>query len=204
MPSNHYSKKAYLSQSRLLSYLEQWKYVNDGDAVLEVGGGAGLFGDMVRKIGTYKSTDIDVENSPDYCCDISDTSACEVLPKQTDVVHCCQVLEHMPFEQTRLALGNVFRLEAKQVVISIPDNRRYIEVRVKIPKLYFHRFIEIPKSGREVNITNNHEHHWEVGCDRTEEILNVFRSPPVPYRLVKEYRCVGRPKNRFFIYQRGL
>ena len=109
----------------------------------------------------------------------------------------------MPFEKTEQALRNIFQLKAKQVVISIPDNRRFIEIRINLPRLYFHRFIEIPNSGREVNITNNHEHYWEVGGGRTKEILNVFRSPPAPYHLVKEYRCIGRPRNRFFIYQRS-
>ncbi|MDH3375775.1 MAG: class I SAM-dependent methyltransferase [Gammaproteobacteria bacterium] len=198
---SRYLKKSYLSLPRLCAYLEQYKYVNEGDRILEVGKGSGVFGDIAKKIADYTSIDIDKATFPDIVASILDWKSLKEHAKNFDVIFCCQVLEHMPLEESKVALNNLMKLEAKRIVISLPDNRTGIKLRIKLSKLDLRTVITLPWSGANVNITNNAEHHWEIGGDITRKLISVFSRPCNGYRIVERYRLFERPKQHFFVYE---
>jgi hypothetical protein len=196
-----YITKAYLSDSRLFAYVEQYRYVNEGDNVLEIGKGAGVFGDIVKKVSSYTCIDLDECTTPDLVANIADWNSVQHLQGKFDIIFCCQVLEHMPLEMSKIAFDNLLRLEASKVVISIPDNRLAIRVCFKFFKLNLRRVVSIIFSGREVNINNNEEHYWEIWYKNYSQIMGIFGCPMFNYRLIKHYRFFERYKQHFFVYQ---
>lgn len=199
---SHYLKKSYLSDTRLFAYIEQYKYVNERDNVLEVGKGAGVFGDIVKKIANYTCIDIDESTQPDIVANITDWDNIKHLEGKFDVIFCCQVLEHMPLEQSKVAFENLLKLAAKRVVISIPDNRASFRINVRLPKVNYKKVFSLPWSGRDVNLNNNKEHYWEVYSGNYKKIKLIFCNSLQSYKLIEEYRFFERYKQRFYIYEK--
>lgn len=200
--NNRYAKNSYLSAPRLYAYIEQYRYVNEGDNILEIGKGAGIFGDIARRTANYSSMDIDPRTEPDIVANVSNWNSMEDLAGKYTVIFCCQVLEHMPFCQAVEAFQNILRLGARMVVLSLPDRRFAIKICVRLHALSLRKVISIPWSGRDVNITNNSEHHWEICKGNSSEVQHIFRNPAFDYKLILEYRFYERTKQHFYIYEK--
>ena len=157
----YYSKK-YLSITRIMAYLEQYKYIKDGDKVLEIGSGGGLFGEFAKKIASYRSMDIDKDTKPDLLGDICKYENIKKYNNNFDVIFCCQVLEHMPIEQSKIAIKNLSCLGAKKIIISIPNNMISLKFRLKIPFVDFKKVVTIPFTGVNRNLENNKYNKFEI------------------------------------------
>jgi len=196
-----YQNKLYLTEHRLLAYLEQFKYVQDGDKVLEIGTGAGIFGEIVKRVAHYECIDIDSATNPHYVADISEWDQVSHLEGRFDSIFCCQVLEHMPYEMSKRALQNLLRLKAKIVVVSIPDNRKAIQLGFRFRRWHFEYIYSVPFTGHEVNLRTNEYHYWEIWRKNSRSIIDDFTSISTDYRLKKRYRFFHRFKQHFFVYK---
>jgi ubiquinone/menaquinone biosynthesis C-methylase UbiE len=120
----HYSH-SYDSKKRLASY---WHQVDEcitlgGKLVLVIGKGSGLPSYLLEHRGFKVTTvDIQAELAPAVVCDVRQLPFSD---QAFDVVVCCQVLEHIPFEFFVPALCEMRRVIRKGLVLSLPDQGRY-------------------------------------------------------------------------------
>jgi SAM-dependent methyltransferase len=118
---DHYSATDYNTKERICSYWHQVDEVRrlGGRTVLEIGPGAGIVTDWLRRAGKDVTTlDMDPAVGADHQASATD------LPLENhsvDVVLCAQVLEHMPFEEAERALAELARVARLGVVVSVPD-----------------------------------------------------------------------------------
>lgn len=199
---NKYLTKRYLSDDRLMAFVEQYKYINSNDKVLEIGKGTGVFGDIASKIAEYKVIDIDPNTNPDYIGNILNIEDLIEHIDKFDIVFCCQVLEHLPFEHFKNALTNIMKLNSKKIVISLPDNRSSIKLNFQILRFVFEKVLSIPFSGKLITKNNHPEHYWEIWYKNSSEIREIFGFDGA-YKLVSDYRLFERPYQHFFILEKA-
>jgi SAM-dependent methyltransferase len=121
VPVDHYSSRAYNSKPRIASFWHQVDEVLEAGArtALEIGPGSGFVTRWLRSTGVEVTTlDMDPAVQADAQGSVTE------LPFPTDefdAAMCCQVLEHLPFEEVPQALAELGRVARATVVISVPD-----------------------------------------------------------------------------------
>lgn len=195
----HYNPASYLSPTRMASIGYQIRFMNQhfpGANVLEVGVGSGLAAQLLRKLGHQVTTlDVDVELSPDVVGSVTE------IPVETGAFAsflCCQVLEHLPWEDSRMALEEIRRVTKLGGVISVPTVRPRLGLRVypfrrghptrMLPGLW-------PKS-RQLHTPD--EHYWELGIGVS---LRQFREAcaEAAFQIVEELQPIENPYHHFFV-----
>ncbi len=80
-----------------------------------------------------------------------------------DVIVLFQVLEHLPYEQSELALQKLAVATKEYLLISIPYNTEYLAIQVKFSFLGRprHLFINVPKFWTKKPLSDYH--YWEIG-----------------------------------------
>lgn len=157
-----YAFGSYGFEGRFVSYYYQLKTVlaRKPASVLEVGVGDRVFGDFIRnntKVA-YTSVDIAEDLAPDV---IGSVTALPFPDNAFDVVCAFEVLEHLPFEQFDIALGELARVARNEVVISLPHFGPMLSFSLKIPFIRELRIaykLPFPKTH-----TFNGQHYWEIG-----------------------------------------
>src|SRR5258706_10905902 len=123
---DHYYSRAYNTKERTCSFWHQVDEVLELDAqkVLEVGPGSGFVTEWLRRAGVeVKTLDLDPELKPDL---VGSVTEIPLEDDAADAVVCCQVLEHLPFEQLAPALSEMGRVTRRAAVISLPDVRPWV------------------------------------------------------------------------------
>jgi SAM-dependent methyltransferase len=128
VPAGHYASRAYNTKQRFCSFWHQLDSVLELEpqTVLEVGPGDGLVTDWVRRAGIEVMTlDIDRRAKADI-----EGSATEmpVEADSHDVIVCCQVLEHLPYDQAEQALREIARVARVGAVISVPNRTPWVGI----------------------------------------------------------------------------
>src|SRR5262249_34963101 len=117
----HYWSRDYNSKERFCSF---WHQVDETlslepETVLEVGPGSGIVTYCLRHAGIQMTTvDLDAELGPDV---VGSVTQLPLADGSFDAVLCCEVLEHLPWEEAEAALGELARVTRKGVVLSLPD-----------------------------------------------------------------------------------
>lgn len=160
--ADHYTSR-YDDHDKWLSYywqIEQTLACKPRQ-VLEIGGGHGLVAWYLRKNGVRVFTaDIDTRLGPSVLASVTQ------LPFRDnafDVVICCDVLEHMPFESSVEALREIHRITARRAVFSVPHYVLSLALLARAPILHMRELrIRIPVLfGKPVRPGG--EHYWELG-----------------------------------------
>ena len=192
----HYYSNEYDHKARWMTFYFQINEVRKQRPrkTLEIGLGSGVVQDYLKKRFNHTTVDIDPDLKPDIVANVLD------LPfkdKEFDVVLCCEVLEHLPFENFRKALREIGRV-GKVAVISLPDHRRtLINFWIKLPLLKkFNLFIKIPSF--QTHIFDG-QHYWEIGKRGfpPQEILREMES--VGFVIEKHFVPNNAPTTHFFI-----
>jgi len=167
----HYAAK-YVRGGRLFSYAHQMNAVLEYEprTILEIGPGPGMVTAALRAISIDVTTvDVQPELEPDVVASVTD------LPfedKAFDVSMCCQVLEHLPFDQFVPALKELGRVSRRGVVISLPDCTPHYEIKVRLPKLGVLQRHGSRRRRPTAEYRNNRlrrdGHYWEIGFRGTE------------------------------------
>jgi SAM-dependent methyltransferase len=137
--SSHYWSREYNTKERLCSY---WHQVDEAlrmqaRTVLEVGPGAGVVTHWLRRAGVEVTTvDHDPELNPDLTASVT---AMPVGDHSFDAVVCCQVLEHLRWEEAEAAIAELARVVRTGVILSLPDASPWIG---KAGPLYHGQYIE--------------------------------------------------------------
>lgn len=118
---DHYWSRPYNSKERICSYWHQVDEVLGLEArtALEVGPGGGFVTEWLRRAGVEVTTlDMDAGIGADVVGSVTDIP---LDAESFDVTVCCQVLEHLPFEQAGQALAELGRVSRIGAVVSVPD-----------------------------------------------------------------------------------
>jgi len=156
--ANHYGH-LYEDKGRLASY---WHQVDEslalgGKSVLVVGKGSGTASYLLDRRGLQVTTvDIQAELQPTV---LGDVRHLPFSNRTFDVITCCQVLEHLPFEFFAPCLRELKRVVRRGIVLSLPDSGKFSKV---LPRLAGKRVVmELPNLALK-SMDPDGEHSWEV------------------------------------------
>lgn len=190
--SSHYTTTDYCLPGRFAAYAYQIKEILDSGAkkVLEIGPGNGVVTYTLRKAGIHVDTlDHDPALKPDYVASVLDLPFAQ---NSYDAVICCQVLEHLPWENFRNAIQGMFVVARNTIVISLPHASRRFYIEFKLPMIKKRIWsIEIPinpmkKTPMPLKPLNG-EHYWEIGRGKSErDLLSIFEE--LGLRVDNSYR----------------
>jgi predicted SAM-dependent methyltransferase len=123
-----------------------------------------------------------------------------------DISYCCQVLEHLPYDDFVEALRELRRVTARRLIISLPDDSPFFYLRIRgmrrfMPRLW--RGISPPNlHPRAIDVREHGQHYWEVGR-RGYPAARVRRdAEDSAFRRVEEFRLVERPYWHFYVFDR--
>ncbi|AEM78220.1 class I SAM-dependent methyltransferase [Thermoanaerobacter wiegelii] len=194
----HYFNKSYDTKERFISY---WHQINEimelnPKKVLEIGVGNGFVSKYLKERGVNVVTlDIDERLKPDAVGSVLDIPFSE---SSFDVVACYEVLEHLPYENFKKALSEIFRVSKSYAILSLPDASRVYRLYVHIPRVgIIKKLIPLPRLRPPVHKFDG-EHYWEIG--KAGYPLNKITKDieSVGFNIVKTYRVFEYPYHRFF------
>lgn len=195
-----YKFNLYVEKNRWISFWHQIDEVIklNPTNVLEIGVGPGIFKDIIIKSGIQVSTvDINPDLGPDYVASATN------LPFENDSFDCVcafQMLEHLPYNETLLALSEMVRVSKKNIVISIPNSKKVWYNSLQIPLIgRFNLHIPIPFKQRIID----KEHFWEINKKgySLKRILSDFSS--LNLKLVQSFRVNENPYHHFFCLEKN-
>lgn len=208
VPGREHYSLTYLLDGRLYSYAHQLHATLEAAprSILEIGPGPGMVTQALRALGIEVTTvDIQPRLAPDVVASVTD------LPFENDAFDtamCCQVLEHLPFDQIELALGELARVSSRRVVLSLPDATPYYTIRLKLPKLgWLARWegtrrkppTEAYKAGR----LESAGHAWEIGYEG-HSLDDIERKVVASgLRIARTWRVPEKHWHRFFVLERS-
>lgn len=164
--AEHYFRKRYLHKQRWLNFWYQIEAITKTEAksILEIGPGNGIVTDTLRKMGYHVDTlDIDPKLDPTFVGSVTN------IPLQTDsydLVLCAEVLEHLPFDESKKGMSEIQRVTRKHAVITLPHTGKGFAFIWKVPLIPWQNWgFKIPHFW-ETHAFNG-QHYWEVGKNGT-------------------------------------
>ena len=201
VPKTHYTNESYDHKARWISYWQQIHEVMQVKprSVLEVGLGSGVTASYIRALGIkLKTLDIDESLKPDYAGSVL---AMPLEDQSFDVVCAFEVLEHLPFDNFRVALREMARVSRKYIIISVPDSRHtLLRLNFKMP------FIPQVDLIWKINSLEEHkfdgQHYWEIGKRgfALSRIQTEIRAAQLA--SAKDYVTSDCPTKHFFILEK--
>ncbi len=181
---DHYDFEKYVTRSRWASY---WHQVRDTlnarpESVLVIGTGDGIVPAVLRSHGIDVCTfDCDSKLSPDFVGDVRHINAV-LMGRRFDVVVCCQVLEHIVFDDFENTIQELAKCAKTRIVLSLPYRTTSIctffvsFLKIRPPKLSF----RVPHFWHKWKF--NGQHHWEVGTKgfSKRQIANILLRHATP------------------------
>ncbi|MBH41829.1 MAG: methyltransferase type 11 [Candidatus Magasanikbacteria bacterium] len=160
--TEHYTFENYCRKEPWLNFWYQIKYVLSykPEKILEIGPGTGVVTNILKKNNVQVTTlDIDESLNPDVVGSVDN------LPFSNDMfdlVLCCEVLEHLPYDCFLKALKEIRRVTKGPVIIGLPNASGVLLFILKIP--IFHKLVFFTKIPFFWKIHKfNGEHYWETG-----------------------------------------
>lgn len=197
-----YNDLNYNDKGRFTSYWWQIDSVlkYNPQNVLEIGTGSGLVKYMLQKNGVPVTTiDIDPNLKPDIVCSVLS------IPAQNaayDVALCCQVLEHLPYENFVPALAEIHRVTKRNLVLSLPDLNRAYRFNVQLPLFGEIKFLYTIPRIRGLKWSFDGEHYWNISC-RHYPLNRIMSDIPKSGFSVEKTFCVFEmPWHRFFLLKK--
>lgn len=186
---SEYFSESYFAISQLLSLATQVSDVHSmgRKKILEIGIGNGFTSRFLRDAGfDVKTADINPDLHPDFCCSLED------LPKVLttggfELVVCCEVLEHLPFEGFEKTL-EMFRLIAPDLYLTLPNCSRtfgfggLINLPLLAPQLFS---FQIPTFSKRKIMEG---HYWELGSSSETSVHKVREALSRFYKSVSVTR----------------
>lgn len=134
------------------------------ESILEIGPGNGFVSTFLRMAGFDVTTaDINPALEPDICAPLAEIPA-HLNGRRFDLVVCCEVLEHMPFEQFE-ANVRAMREIGDRLYMTLPNYKKAFGIG---------GFLRLPRISRPIgwylSVRQNRpltdQHFWEVGYRR--------------------------------------
>jgi SAM-dependent methyltransferase len=195
---NTYLTLQYNSKARWLSY---WYQIHETLSVLPgnvlvIGKGSGIVENSIKllskdNIQVY-TLDINYSVAPDF---ISTVTNLPLKNEAFDATICCQVLEHLPFEQFSIALKELQRVTGNRVVLSLPHGRKHLKIACNVP-FFGEKDLTIKYPFTKKCCTSK-QHYWEIGrAVSRKEVVNRVNDF---FRIEKEFLNEINCYHRFFV-----
>jgi len=159
---SHYVFSKYMHKRRWVSLWHQFEevFALNPSTVLDLGPGPGLFKALAGYFGvTVETVDIDPELNPDC---VASATKLPFSDNSYDCVTAFQMLEHLPYEKSLQAFGEMARVAKDNIVISLPDAKKLWVYSLYIPKVGQKIFrFQRPRVHKQVHKFNG-EHYWEI------------------------------------------
>ena len=200
--ATHYDPITYLNPQRMASIGYQFRLLHQHfpeAAVLEVGVGAGLTTHLLRQLGHRVETiDVDDKLEPDIVGSITD------IPAEDEAYHaflCCQVLEHLPWDDLENALSELARVVTAGGVISVPSNKpTWLLLKHDSISSGTRRITLGARRNKPMKVTDG-QHYWELESNRTtEDFRKKIRA--VGLRIEYEIQPVENMYHQFFVVRK--
>lgn len=195
----HYLPQHYLAPRRMAAIGYQVSLLHEHfpkASLLEVGVGSGLSASLCQQMGYEVSTlDVDAKLNPTILASVTEIPADDGA---FGAFVCCQVLEHLPWNDSRQALRELARVASQGGVLSVPTVRARLGLRV-FPYRGNHATLMLPApwpSSRRMHCPD--QHHWELGIGVS---LKDFRAAcaDVGFKIVYERQPIEHPYHHFFV-----
>ena len=193
-----------MNKSRWSSIWHQMRQISscNPQAVLEVGSGNGLLRAIAKTYGiSIETVDIDPELMPDH---VASATSLPFKDSAYDLTCAFQVLEHFPFEQSLLAFRELVRVSKKDILVSLPDSGKTVQIQWRIPKISkVDALIPIPLPRTRHSFDG--EHYWEIGkrgYSPKQVRENLLAIGGV--KLVREFRSKDNPFHRFYHFDKRI
>lgn len=198
-----YEKTAF-HPLRITSLTEQLRLLSQFQCrnILEIGVGKGLVKHFLSRFNGIKHTSLDIaaDLAPDV---VGSVLSMPFKDGEFDCVLCCQVLEHLRFEDFPAALSEVRRVTSCRVILSLPDKRRRAGIGLCLPRYGWRKAewsFERRKAHKERLST---QHYWEIGHSRDTRGSNVVRHIVLAgFHVEAHYRLENFAWHSFFILKR--
>jgi hypothetical protein len=196
--SHHYLQFSYNKKGRFCSYWHQIEEVRklNPENILEIGMGNGFVAWFLQNAGLEVTTmDIDPDLKPTIVGSVVDIP----LPDDSfDLVMCCQLLEHLPYDNFVPALLQLHRVAKKHVVLSLPDMKPVHRVHIETP-IGKARFFYPKLFSKPIDWKFDGQHHWNINNlgYPTTRIINDIMS--TNFKIVSHFRVPENPGHHFFI-----
>lgn len=200
----HYLNRSYLNMGRWSSYWYQINEILDLkiSSILEVGPGNNIVRYVLEQLGyEIKTLDIDEKINPDFIDDILNPK--KINNFEFDLVLACQILEHLQYSDSLLAMQNLRKITKKYLIISLPIYDRFIIkiafdfLGLRFRKAFcFNLFFPRPRHNFKG------QHYWVIGKKDYE--LNKIRNDfgRIGFEVKKEFRPLEKSNHYFFILER--
>lgn len=200
----HYFHESYDTKERFISY---WHQINEVISlklkkVLEVGIGNGFVSRYLKEKGLDVTTlDIDQELKPDV---VSSVLSIPFASKSFDVLTCCEVLEHLPYEDFTKALKEIYRVSQKYVILSLPDHTAVYRLNIELPRIGPIKKLIPHPFPRPTPHEFDGVHYWVIGKAQYPfaRIESDIRN--AGFKIIKTYRVFEFYGHRFFVLCRNL
>ena len=203
--NSHYEFSKYMSGKRWISTWHQLSIVMSlgVKSVAEIGPGTGIFTAVLRHLKLDVTTiDVAEDLKPNVIASATDIP---IVDEHVDVSVAFQVLEHMRYEESLVALSELGRISNKYVVLSLPNSERMISLQVRIPGLLERSCIFRRPFWKSVVHKFDGQHYWELNKKgfSTSRVKEDFQKMLPEYELVDEFRVKQNPYHHFFTYKRS-
>jgi SAM-dependent methyltransferase len=199
--ASHYRPLEYLSPRRMASIGYQVQFMArhfPRAMVLEIGPGTGLATDLMRREGHAVTTlDIDPALHPTTAGSITRLPFADGA---FDCVMCCQVLEHLPWEWSQVAIGEIFRVVRRGAVISVPSVRRMAAIVFTGPRRDGARTLPL-FNFRRAPLRHTQEHYWEIAAGVKEREFRAALTR-AGFTVAEELRPYTWMYHHFFVLTR--
>ena len=196
---SHLQSLKYVTKYRFASYWYQIKEVmlSEPTNVLEIGIGPNLVSSFLsQKNISIVTMDREVELKPQLSGTVLH------LPfkaRSFDTVMCCQVLEHLPFQEFGNCLKELRRIIKKKLVLSLPDRTPALSLLVRMPNLIFWDFMAVFPWAIRKHISDIKGHYWEIGERGYPYKRFIKEISRAGFSVDRTYRVPDYSYHRFFI-----
>lgn len=202
--SHRYKNKAF-THTRIKSITQQLREIclSKKTNILEVGIGYGALKHFLAIYPEIKHTSLDFDPNlkPDVVGSVTDMP---FEDNSFDLVLCCQVLEHLPFEHFQPALEQLRRVTSDRLILSLPDKRNYNALFIALGD-HGQMELDFSRPGRKIKKQNKKfdgQHYWEIGYKNNEykTILKYIKN--TGFKILRNYRPRELPYHHFFILEK--
>lgn len=165
---SEYFNEAYFSLPQLFSFSHQIHLIHslNPDNILEIGIGNGFVSNFLKNAGYRITTaDINPRLKPDIVAPIFDLR--NKINDSFDLVVCCEVLEHMPFEHFDECIKVISEISTNSLITLPSYKRRWgfngILDLPRVPIRGFNINFSVPFYKKKLQDT---AHFWEVGYNK--------------------------------------
>lgn len=176
LPKEAYYADSYFTYEQLWSFVEQIYHIRQLKPInmIEVGIGNGFVSGFIRTSGIkVKTFDINPSLEPDIVASVHDIHHF-VAPKEFDLISCCEVLEHLPFEDFEPTI-KTFSSICDQLFLTLPAAGRSFGFGgvIHLPKYYswLSLWLKMPNQKNQLADV----HFWEINYDNSTRKTKIVK-----------------------------